>query len=138
MSHVETTQLKTSFGPFRMVETDILHHWGVARQWIMPAIEHGEFTIPEDEVVQGLLNKQKFLVYGQQSALIWENAGFTIKTIHFPFCGGNLKEIQEASVILFDLARQSGFKRVHITGRRGWAKAFPGLREYCTTYKMEL
>jgi hypothetical protein len=138
MSHIDTPHLMTSFGPFKMVANDILHHWGIARKWLLPAIEHGDNMITEDEIVQGLLNKQKFLVYGQQSALIWENAGFEIKTIHFPFCGGNLKEIVEASPIIFDLARQSGFKRVHISGRRGWAKAFPNLREYCTTYKMEL
>lgn len=140
MSHIDPIPtLKTSFGPFYMIHDNILGHWSIARKWLVPAIETAEGTFTEDEIVGSLLSRSRKLIYGQESALIWEDAGFTgRKVIHFFLCGGNLKEIQEASPIVFELAKKVGFTRAHVSGRRGWGKAFPALREYCTTYSMDL
>lgn len=131
-------ELRTSFGPFCFVRDNLAYHWNFARKFIVPSIEFSHGALTEADVYQSLANGNRHLVVGQESALIWEDPGFAVKTIHFYLCGGNLREILEASPIIYGMAREAGFRRAYVSGRRGWKRLLPNFKEYCTTYTMDL
>ncbi|MBL8642467.1 MAG: hypothetical protein JNK21_00930 [Rhodospirillaceae bacterium] len=128
-------EFKTTFGPFRIVENNFAREWEFAGPMLVESLRDNKGTLTEDDLLLKVLNRKAVLVVGQQSALIFENAGFDrVLSVIFGHCGGNLDEVVQAHEILCMHFRAKGIEMAFIAGRDGWARALPGYEKFHTTY----
>ena len=97
--------------------------WEIARPYIEPACEYGEYSI---EMIEKKIMSLEWQVWlGKKSA--WVTEIFTNdlgRCMTMPYCGGDLEELIENYDRMEQFARDIGCVKLYLMGRPGWLRVF--------------
>lgn len=105
-------------------ERNLFEDWTVAREYIIPALEHCHGTYTENDLLAGVLAGQYRLWLGTKSAVLTEVLQFPrIKVAHWFLGGGDLEELISMEPEIINWAIANGCRRMSVSGRKGWERA---------------
>lgn len=113
--------------------------WPEAVEHLKPALERARGTHTIDEIFAGVMRGELQLWVGNHSAGITEVVTYPrCKAVRIFLAGGDLEEMKHMERVLSEGARELGFDRIEIGGRRGFLRALVGYEELCTYVMKEL
>lgn len=106
-------------------EPDWLKEFRRVQFHIENALEYNSGTVILQDIVDQIAVGEMHLWAAEDSAIVTHFVEFPrALTLHIPFAGGNLKELEEMMPSLINFAKASNCDMVTVAGRRGWERSF--------------
>ena len=102
-----------------------------ARPFIKEALKHSGDMHTLRQVLEKLKNGQAELFVGKKSAVVTQSLSNGTH-LHFWLAGGDLEELKKIERGVTRTAKQRGFKKATIAGRRGWLRSLTDYSEAAT------
>lgn len=108
------------------------------RKWIEDALQYNYGELSLNDVYNGIMEGQYWLVGGKRSAWVIELAHFPqTKNIHFMLGGGDFSEMVELEKPIIEWGKKNGYNKLTLWGRKGWERRLPEYGYKATLVKME-
>ena len=111
--------------------SSLVEDFEFARPFIKEALKHSGDMHTPSQVLEKLKNGQAELFVGTKSAVVTQSLS-NGRHLHFWLAGGDLEELKKIEQGVTNSARQRGFKKATIAGRRGWLRTLDDYTEAAT------
>lgn len=110
--------------------------WAKARDWILPAMEHGHGTHTEDDILVRILNGEYKLWLFEKSAVVTNFIQYPqFKAFNIAMAGGDMEDLKTHQCEMERWAAAQGCKQICSGGRDGWGRVFPEYKRLALYYK---
>ena len=111
--------------------------WPFAITHIKDALKHSGDMHTTEDVYERIKDGRAELHVGNRSAVVTQSLS-NGKHLHFWLAGGHLDELKNIERDITQVAKQRGFEKVTIAGRRGWLRSLDNYKEAATIMVKEL
>ena len=111
--------------------------WPLAIAHIKDALKHSGDMHSTEDVYERIKDGRAELHVGNRSAVVTQSLS-NGKHLHFWLAGGHLDELKNIERDITQVAKERGFEKVTIAGRRGWLRSLDNYKEAATIMVKEL